>query len=225
MEYGAHLPLLSFQGESRKLADLEAFTDAARELGYTFLCANDHLVFSRAWLDGPTALSAVMSRSGGMKLATTICLPVVRGPGPTAKWLAALDVLSNGRVVAGVGPGSSARDYALVGLSYDERWARLEESIHTMRAMFSGGTFEGEYYSTNEEQFEPLPVQKGGPPVWMGSWGGDVPRRVDHRVEIEAAVSLGKRSSGDLLLFVNAVDPFSVSVQGIDQDRHALVAA
>ena len=54
---------------------------------------------------------------------------------------------------------------------------------------------------------------------------GDVPPRVDHRVEIEAAVSLGKRSSGDLLLFVNAVDPFSVSAQGCDQDRHALVAA
>ena len=54
---------------------------------------------------------------------------------------------------------------------------------------------------------------------------GDVPPRVDHRVEIEAAVSLGKRSSGDLLLFVNAVDPFSVSAQGCDERRHALVAA
>ena len=60
MEFGVHLPLISFAGEQRSLDELLAFTEAARDLGYTHLCANDHLVFSRPWLDGPTALAAVL---------------------------------------------------------------------------------------------------------------------------------------------------------------------
>jgi hypothetical protein len=47
MEFGVHLPLISIAGEQRSLDDLIAFTEAARDLGYTHLCANDHLVFSR----------------------------------------------------------------------------------------------------------------------------------------------------------------------------------
>jgi alkanesulfonate monooxygenase SsuD/methylene tetrahydromethanopterin reductase-like flavin-dependent oxidoreductase (luciferase family) len=46
---------------------------------------------------------------------TTAALPVVRGPAPLAKALAALDVLAGRRLVVGVSPGSSARDYALAG--------------------------------------------------------------------------------------------------------------
>ena len=80
MEFGVHLPLISFAGEQRSLADLLAFTDAARDLGYTHLCVNDHLVFSRPWLDGPTVLAAVLAHSGQMTLATTIAVPALRGP-------------------------------------------------------------------------------------------------------------------------------------------------
>jgi hypothetical protein len=62
----AYTSLISFQGEQRSINDLLAFTEAARDLGYTHLCANDHLVFSRPWLDGPTALAAVLTHSGHM---------------------------------------------------------------------------------------------------------------------------------------------------------------
>ena len=67
--------------------------------------ANDHLVFQAPWLDGPTALASMVERSGEMELATTVSLPVLRGPVALAKALVALDVLSEGRLVAGVGPG------------------------------------------------------------------------------------------------------------------------
>jgi hypothetical protein len=73
MEFGVHLPLISIAGEQDSLDDLLAFTEAARDLGYTHLCANDHLVFSRPWLDGPTALAAVMlapSTSSGRMFRT-----------------------------------------------------------------------------------------------------------------------------------------------------------
>lgn len=112
MEYGVHLPLISFAGESRSLQDLRAYAAKARDLGYAYLCANDHLLFSRPWLDGPTALSAVLDVSGDMRLATTVALPVLRGPVATAKVLGAIDMLSGGRMTVGVGPGSSEADWS-----------------------------------------------------------------------------------------------------------------
>jgi probable F420-dependent oxidoreductase len=173
MEFGVHLPLISFMGEQRSLADLLAFTRAARDLGYTHLCANDHLVFSRAWLDGPTALAAVLAHSGQMTLATTVAVPVLRGPAATAKILAAIDVLSGGRLVVGLGPGSSARDYELVGVRFEERWKRLDEAVQTLRAYWRADdvAFEGAFYSTAGFTLAPTPAQRPGPPIWIGSWG------------------------------------------------------
>ena len=63
---------------------------------------------------------------------TTVALPVVRGPVPLAKSLAALDVLSGGHLIAGVGPGSSPQDYALVGIAFEERWKRFDEAIQNL---------------------------------------------------------------------------------------------
>ena len=173
MEFGAHLPLISFAGEQRSLGDLIAFTEAARDLGYTHLCTNDHLVFSRPWLDGPTALAAVLAHSGEMTLATTVAVPVLRGPAATAKVLAAIDLLSDGRLLVGLGPGSSARDYELVGVRFEERWKRLDEAVHTLRAYWRADevAFEGTFYSTAGFTLTPPPAQRPGPPIWIGSWG------------------------------------------------------
>src|SRR6476469_1711084 len=129
MELGAHLPLIGFDGGSPTLDELRAYARTANEAGFTFLCANDHLLFSRPWLDGPTALAAVLGDAGDMKIATTLMLPVIRGPVATAKTLAALDRLSDGRLVAGAGPGSSPRDYEVAGIPFEERWPRFDESL------------------------------------------------------------------------------------------------
>lgn len=173
MEFGAHLPLISFRAEQRSLGDLLAFTDAARDLGYSHLCANDHLIFSRPWLDGLTALAAVLARSGDMALATTVAVPVLRGPAATAKILAAIDLLSGGRLIVGVGPGSSSRDYELIDVPFEERWKRLDESVHALRAYWrgDGDGFRGEFYSTAGATMAPPPAQRPGPPIWIGSWG------------------------------------------------------
>jgi probable F420-dependent oxidoreductase len=173
MEFGVHLPLISFVGERRSLDDLLAFTRTASELGYSHVCANDHLVFSRPWLDGPTALAAVLAHSGRMTLATTVAVPVLRGPAATAKILSAIDVLSGGRLVVGLGPGSSARDYELVGVPFEERWKRLDEAVQVLRAYWRSDDveFEGTFYSSAGFALEPTPAQRPGPPIWIGSWG------------------------------------------------------
>ena len=172
MEYGAHLPLIELAGASPSLAGLRAYARRAAELGYDVLCANDHLVFGAPWLDGPTALASVLGEAGEMTLATTVCLPVLRGPVPTAKLLAALDRLSDGRLVAGLGPGSSARDYAVAGVPFEERWPRFDESIRALRSLLSGSDgFAGRFYSTEGVTLAPPPARPGGPPLWVASWG------------------------------------------------------
>jgi alkanesulfonate monooxygenase SsuD/methylene tetrahydromethanopterin reductase-like flavin-dependent oxidoreductase (luciferase family) len=125
-------------------------------------------------LDGIVALASVLDRSGDMQLATTVSLPVIRGPAVLAKTAAALDILSGGRLVLGVGPGSSQRDYESAGLSFDERWPRLDESIRVLRAHLTAGAprFDGRFYSATAE-LEPRPIRADGPPIWIGSWGSD----------------------------------------------------
>src|SRR3954471_21321248 len=128
MELGVHLPLMEFGSEGQSLARLAGAVAAARQCGFAAVSANDHFLFQAPWLDGPTALAAVVDRSGSMELATTVALVSLRGPVPLAKAPGARDVLSEGRVVAGVGPGSSERDYAAAGVPYDERWPRFDEA-------------------------------------------------------------------------------------------------
>jgi alkanesulfonate monooxygenase SsuD/methylene tetrahydromethanopterin reductase-like flavin-dependent oxidoreductase (luciferase family) len=158
LELGVHLPLMELGEEGQSLARLTLCVDAARECGLRAISANDHFLFQKPWLDGLTALAAVLERSGDMELATTVSLVSLRGPVPLAKTLAALDLLSGGRVVAGVGPGSSQRDYDAVGVPYDDRWRRFDEAAAALRELLGEGS--------------PLaPAPGRSIPIWIGSWG------------------------------------------------------
>jgi hypothetical protein len=119
VEYGAHLPLVGL-GADPSLAALRAYAGAAVRLGYRYLCANDHLVFSRPWLDGPAA---------------------------------------------GVGPGSSAADYAAAGIAFQERWPRFDEALRALCGLLhgEGDGFEGAFYSTRGVALDPRPAQRPGP--------------------------------------------------------------
>jgi alkanesulfonate monooxygenase SsuD/methylene tetrahydromethanopterin reductase-like flavin-dependent oxidoreductase (luciferase family) len=150
---------MEFGDEGQSLGRLTRAVDAARDCSFAAVSANDHFVFQTPWLDGLTALAAVVERSGSMELATTISLVSLRGPVQLAKALAALDVLSEGRVNAGVGPGSSERDYEAVRVPFEERWKRFDESTANLRTLLSG------------DSLEPAPRRRGGIPLWIGSWG------------------------------------------------------
>jgi alkanesulfonate monooxygenase SsuD/methylene tetrahydromethanopterin reductase-like flavin-dependent oxidoreductase (luciferase family) len=173
VDLGAHLPLIEFGHEGQSLARVQATVDAARDCGFAAVSANDHLVYASPWLDGPTALAAMVERCGEMTLATTISLVSLRGPLPLAKTLAALDILSGGRFIAGLGPGSSERDYAAVGMPFQDRWKQFEEAVTILRALLGRGPAPAEtrYYPLPEVEVLPAPLQDGGIPLWIGSWG------------------------------------------------------
>jgi alkanesulfonate monooxygenase SsuD/methylene tetrahydromethanopterin reductase-like flavin-dependent oxidoreductase (luciferase family) len=159
VEIGVHLPLIAFGDDALSLGRLERAADAAAGCGLAALAANDHFVFATPWLDGPTALAAVAGRSGELDLMTSVALVALRGPVPLAKTLQALDVLSGGRVIAAVGPGSSARDYEALGIPFEERWPRFEAATAALRALL-------------RDEAEPrLAPRRGAIPVWVGSWG------------------------------------------------------
>ena len=173
VEFGVHLPLIDFGGETWTAPRLTTYVREAATLGFQYVCANDHLVFRRAWVDGPTALAAVLEAAGDMTIATTVALPVVRGPAHTAKLLAALHTLSEGRLVAGVGPGSSAADYAAAGIPFAERWKRFDEAVRVLRVLLGKDTapFCGTFYSSDTATSEPLTADAATPPLWISSWG------------------------------------------------------
>ena len=172
MELGVHLPLMPLGEQPLSRQRLEATVDAARDRGFAAVSANDHLVFQTPWLDGLTALASIAGRSGELELATTVSLPVLRGPVPLAKALAAIDVLSAGRLVAGVGPGSSERDYRVLGIPLEERWPRFDEALLVLRALLRGEPLPEAprfYPLPPEIALEPAPHR--GVPLWVGSWG------------------------------------------------------
>lgn len=171
MEVGAHLPQVATTTSTPDVRRVADVVDAARELGLAAVSANDHLAFHRPWLDGLTLLASVAERAGDLELATTVALPTIRGPVQLAGSLATLAALAPGRVVAGVGAGSSTVDHALAGVPFDERWRRFEESVRVLRALLAGEehALPGDWASLLGDASvvaSPDPL-----PVWVAGWG------------------------------------------------------
>jgi alkanesulfonate monooxygenase SsuD/methylene tetrahydromethanopterin reductase-like flavin-dependent oxidoreductase (luciferase family) len=160
VDLGVHLPLMDFGDQPLSLGRLTKAVDAARESDFAAVSANDHFLFQTPWLDGPTALASVIERSGRLTLATTLALAVLRGPVALAKALAAIDILSEGRLIAALGPGSSQRDYDAVGVPFEERWKRFDEAVTSLRGLLE---------QTADLELAPPPGRRI--PLWIGSWG------------------------------------------------------
>jgi alkanesulfonate monooxygenase SsuD/methylene tetrahydromethanopterin reductase-like flavin-dependent oxidoreductase (luciferase family) len=152
----------------------------AEALGYDSLSVNDHIVFHTSWLDALTTLSAVASSTTRILIGTSILNIVVRNPVVCAKALAAIDILSSGRLFAGVGPGSHRGDYDACGMDFSERWPRFSEALQIFVMLLSSNNtsksidYKGKYYALRDIILLPKPVQKPHPPIYVGSWGSEV---------------------------------------------------
>ena len=173
MHLGLHLPQLDLDGSGLSLTRLTRAARAARDTGFGSLGANDHVLFAGPWLDGLTALTAVVEDSGELELVTSVAVPALRHPLLLAKALVALDLLSQGRVVAGIGPGSSKADYDAVGLDFTERWQRLDEAARLLRHVLRGTPLVGptKHYPAPPAPLAPGPFRPDGVPLWIASWG------------------------------------------------------
>ena len=128
------------------------------------------------------ALTAAAGVTTNLKLGTGICLMMERDPIITAKEVASLDMISNGRFIFGIGGGWNAEEMANHGTQYRRRWRVLRENILAMKEIWTQeeAEFHGRYVSFDKVWSYPKPVQKPHPPIIMG---GDGPTTFDRVVE------------------------------------------
>jgi len=126
------------------------------------------------------ALTYAAAATTTLRLGTGVCLVPQREPIATAKALASLDVLSNGRVLFGVGVGWIAEEIANHGIDPPTRWAVMDERVHAMRAIWTqdAAEFHGRHVDFDPIWSWPKPAQRPHPPILVGGAGKGVIRRV-----------------------------------------------
>jgi probable F420-dependent oxidoreductase len=127
-------------------------------------------------------LTAAASATTRLRLGTGICLVIERDPIVTAKEVATLDRLSNGRVIFGIGGGWNVEEMGNHGTDYKRRWRVLRERTLAMKEIWTEdeAEFHGEFVNFDPIWSFPKPVQKPHPPILMG---GDGPTTFDRVIE------------------------------------------
>ncbi len=161
----ADTPWVPTQQDGREVVEL------VERLGFDSIWVGDHLAFAIPILDPVVQLAQAAVISTRLKIGTAVFLQPLRHPGPTAKQIATLDLLSDGRLIFGMGVGGEFdSDFRVAGVPRDERGSRLTESIEVIRKLWSGQqvSHSGRHYSFQDILMEPAPRQPGGPPIWLG---------------------------------------------------------
>ncbi|MGE0027097.1 MAG: TIGR03619 family F420-dependent LLM class oxidoreductase [Thermoleophilia bacterium] len=173
MRLGIHLP------QFREAVPGEVLAAAARdaeEAGADDLWVSDHLILPagserppEVFHDPLTVLTwaAAATRSAG--LGTSVLVAPYRHPVALARSLASLDALSGGRVICGIASGWMEFEFHALGVPFEERGVRTDQTIAVCRRLWSGA---GDYTWMGRRvegvTLQPGPARPGGPPVWVG---------------------------------------------------------
>jgi probable F420-dependent oxidoreductase len=188
MKYGFGLPTRGPMAAPQSLATLAR---TGEELGFAIISVSDHVIIPKAinstypynesgtfagspageCLEQLSLLSFLVGVTSSAKLLTSVMVLPHRPPVLTAKMLATIDVLSNGRLIVGCGVGWMREEFEAIGApSYDERGAVGDEYIRAFKELWTSDNpaFEGKYCRFANVAFAPKPVQKPHPPIWTG---------------------------------------------------------
>jgi probable F420-dependent oxidoreductase len=200
MNFGFYLPIGGPLAEAGALASLAR---RGEELGYGFLSTGDHLIAPRqirsrypysdsgeygnalSFLDQPTLLSFMAAATSRVRLLTGVLVVPYRSPIHTAKVLATVDVLSGGRLTVGCGVGWMREEFEILRVPpFEQRGAATDEYIQVFRELWTSDDpeFHGDYCDFSGVVFEPKPLQKPHPPIWIGG---------ESRPAIRRAATLG----------------------------------
>ena len=122
------------------------------------------------WLDPLVTLSMVAAVTDRVRLGTSVLVLPYRNPVNLAAEAAALDVLSDGRFVLGVGAGWMQEEFRALGIDPAERGARTDEHIEVLRTLWTQdpARFDGRFTSFDGLVLATTPRTDGGPPIWVG---------------------------------------------------------
>ncbi|MFI7524055.1 glucose-6-phosphate dehydrogenase (coenzyme-F420) [Nocardia salmonicida] len=162
--------------------DLVEFAVLAEDLGLDTVMVSDHFLpwrhrgghapYAMAWM------AAVIERTSRVHIGTSVLTPTFRyNPAVIAQAFATMSLLSEGRVLLGVGTGEALNEIAVSGSewpAFKERFARLREAVSLMRRLWTEDSvsFEGEHFRTinatiydRPEHPVPIYIAAGGPTV------------------------------------------------------------
>jgi probable F420-dependent oxidoreductase len=160
-----------------------SLTDYARQaeaVGFSSVWVFDHLFdappsYRAVFLEPVTTLALVISVTQRVRLGTGILVLPLRDPVVTAKAFANLDLMSDGRLVFGVGVGWDEREFRACQVPKSERGRRMDEALEIIKGLWTEEVFSyrGRIFTVPEVRLVPRPVQRPHPPIWLA--GGTVP--------------------------------------------------
>src|SRR5438477_2165589 len=198
MEFGFSLPGRGPLATPEHILRMATRADALR---YTSLFVTDHVVLpasaarsvypyaasgklpggaNQDYLDPLALLGWLAHATRKIKLGTSVLVVPYRNPLVTAKTLATIDCLSNGRLILGAGVGWLREEFEAVGAPpFEERGRVTDEYIALMRKTWTTDpvSFQGRYVRVDNVHALPKPAQPGGIPVWIGGHTDGAVRR------------------------------------------------
>ena len=160
-----------------------AMARAAEDVGFDSIWVGDHLLYrgdgreERGPWDAWTLLAALAARTERVRLGPLVACTAFAPAGLLARKAAAVQEVSGGRLVLGLGAGWNETEFQAFGVPFDHRASRFEESFEIIRRLLAGErvTFEGRYERVQDAVLLPPPVPP--PPLMIGSTGERVLRR------------------------------------------------
>lgn len=183
--YGANL------GAFTNPDSIERLATTVEAAGFESLWTGEHVVLidpqeapspvppHSQFVDTVATLAFLAAKTEKIKIGSGIILLPQRSPIVLAKELAAIDVLSKGRLLFGVGVGYVPGEFEALGIPYEERGPRTSEHIEVIRTLWTQEqpSFDGEFTKFSGIQSRPLPVQKPHPPIHLGGMSMPAYRR------------------------------------------------
>ena len=159
----------------------------ADELGFDFLGVPEHAimlermvpVMGPRWPHPLVTLGVFAGATRRIRLVNTVIVLGYHHPVELAKMISTLDWLSGGRAIVGLGVGYLRREFAIMGGDHTNRGEIANEMIEAMIELWSSDepSYHGKHYEFERIAFEPRPVQKPYPPIWIGGHSGPSMRR------------------------------------------------
>ena len=174
---------------------VRAYAEAAEALGYDYLLAYDHVLGANparpgGWAGRPynyddmfheifVLFSYLAALTKRLRLVTGIVIAPQRQTVLLAKQAAAIDVLSGGRLILGIGIGWNEVEYEALGMNFGDRGRRVEEQVELLRALWTQRLvdFRGRDHSIPDAGLHPLPLQQPIP-IWFGGGAERALRRM-----------------------------------------------
>lgn len=160
--------------------EIVAMARAAERVGFDSIWVGDHLLYrddgrpERGPWDAWTMLAGLAAATERIHLGPLVACLGFHPPGVLARMAAAVDEISNGRLVLGVGAGWNETEFRTFGLPHDHRVGRFEEAFGIIRRLLSGErvSLDGRYWRVTDAVLLPPPARR--PTLMVGSRGDRV---------------------------------------------------